>query len=90
MAQEEKAKKPAQRKTPTQKPKATKKPASVSNKPKESWVHVDYYLMTLDARDEVKQGFRIYMRRDAYQTSYEAFDEHFEKFKKRKINGGAR
>lgn len=74
----------------TKKPVATKqqqrkKATNNTQTKKETWVHIDNYLVTLDARDEVKQGFRIYMRKQAYQKSYEAFDEHFEKFLKRKI-----
>lgn len=73
------------KKAETQRKQPRTKESPVTEKKKETWVHVDNYLLTLDARDEVKQGFRIYMKRQAYQKSYTAFQEHFEKFLKRKI-----
>lgn len=80
MSQEVKPKKPA-----TTRKQSASKVKPKAQETKESWVHIDNYLLTLDVRDEVKQGFRIYMKRQAYQKSYEAFQSHFEKFLKRKI-----
>ena len=79
---------PKSKKVNTRKPAPRKQKQPVeetSTDRKGTWVHLDDYLVTLDCRDEVKEGFRIYMRRSAYQRSYAAFDEEFERFMNRKI-----
>lgn len=80
MTEETKPAKRRARKAPRIEPEKKSAPEN-----KDSWVHIDDYLMTLEVRDETKQAFRIYMRRKAYQRSYEAFADEFRQFQARKI-----
>jgi len=49
-------------------------------------IHVDVYLATkTDVRQEVKAGFKIFMRGRSYQYSLLDFDKELAKYFKRKI-----
>lgn len=48
-------------------------------------IHIDEFLATNDSREEVKSGFRIFMRGRSYQYSYKDFEKELENYFKREI-----